>query len=575
MLNSHTGWERLLAWGACLLLAGFPLRADTGLIAHWPLAGDCRDHSGHGNHGRNHGADLTTTGPDGKPNRSAGFDGRNDYIEVEPSPSLRLGTRDFSITAWVHTDELLDDVLGDVISKYDPAARKGFVFNIMNYAGVTSSQPNYRNVAFGIDNAKLDQTWTDCGRPGNNLFVCALAVYEGHLYAGTFETGPNESGHVYRYVEGTQWVDCGSPDKSNSVFSLAVFQGKLYAGTACYQATRGSALPDSPNQAPGGKVYRYDGGTTWTICGQLENADTGTAVTVHSLAVYGGKLYASAIYEEGFGLYEYQHGQEWAYKGNPGRRVETLGVYNGHLYTTSYDDGVVFRYDPLGQWKDLGTPAGATQTYGFMVYEGRLHVTTWPNGSVFHLDGDDDWVSTGQLGEEKEVMGASVYNGKLYAGTLPLAQVYRHDGGTTWTSTGRLDRTPNVTYRRAWSMAVYNGKLYCGTLPSGKVFSIEAGKCVTYDRELKPGWRHLAAVRNRDSLQLYVDAERVATSSTLDPADFDISNDVPLRIGSGAHDYFRGRISDVRVYDRALNDADVGSIRFIGVACPDAPKRGS
>ena len=25
----------------------------TGLIAHWPLAGDCRDHSGNGHHGRN------------------------------------------------------------------------------------------------------------------------------------------------------------------------------------------------------------------------------------------------------------------------------------------------------------------------------------------------------------------------------------------------------------------------------------------------------------------------------------------------------------------------------------------
>lgn len=573
MANKHSERGFLLVWGTCLLLAGFPLRADTGLVAHWPLAGNCQDRSGHENHGRNHGADLTARGPEGKPNRSAEFDGRNDYIEVEPSQSLRLGTGDFSITAWVYTDEQLDDVLGDVISKYDPAARRGFNFNVMNYAGVTSSQSNYRNLAFGIDNAKLDRAWTDCGRPGNNVFVCALAVYENQLYAGTFETGPDESGHVYRYVGGTQWVDCGSPDGSNSVFSLAVFRGKLYAGTACYRA-RGSALPESPNQTPGGTVHRYDGGTKWTACGQLENGDTGTALTVHSLAVYGGKLYASTIYREGFGLYEYQHGQEWAYKGNPGRRVEVLGLYDGHLYTASYDEGVVSRYAPSGHWKDLGKPTGATQTYAFMVYTGNLYVTTWPNGSVFRLDGDDRWVNMGQLGEEKEVMAVSVYNGKLYAGTLPLAQVYRYDGGTTWTNTGQLDRTQNVTYRRAWSMAVYKGKLYCGTLPSGHVFSVEAGKCVTYDRELKPGWRHLAAVRNLNGLELYVDGERVATSSTLDPADFDISNDVPLRIGFGAHDYFRGRISDVRIYNRALSDADLDSIRFIGVMRPDAPERG-
>ena len=563
MVNKHTERRILRVWGTCLLLAGLPLRADTGLIAHWPLAGDLQDHSGHGNHGRNHGADLTAAGRDGSPNGSADFDGRDDYIEVEPSPSLRLGTGEFSITAWVHTDEHLDDVLGDVISKYDSAARRGFNFNIMNYAGVSSSQSNYRNVAFGIDNAKLDRVWTDCGRPGNNLFVCALAVHEDQLYAGTFETGPDESGHVYRYTGGTQWVDCGSPDGSNSVFTLAVFNGRLYAGTACYRAG-GSALPESPNQTPGGSVYRYDGGKKWSVCGQLENADTGTAITVHSLVVFGGKLYASTIYKEGFGLYEYRDGQEWAYKGNPGRRVEILGLYNGHLYTTSYDDGVVSRYDPSGHWKHLGKPTGTTQTYAFMVYEGNLHVTTWPNGSVFRLDRNDRWVNAGRLGEEQEVMGVSVYNGKFYAGTLPLAQVYRYDGGTTWTNTGRLDRTPDVTYRRAWSMAVYKGKLYCGTLPSGHVLSIEAGKCVTYDRELKPGWRHLAAVRNRNRLELYIDGARVAVSSTLDPADFDISNDVPLRIGFGSHDYFRGKISDLRIYDRALNDADLHSNGFRG-----------
>ena len=45
-------------------------------------------------------------------------------------------------------------------------------------------------------------------------------------------------------------------------------------------------------------------------------------------------------------------------------------------------------------------------------------------------------------------------DGKFYAGTLPLAQVYRFDGGTKWTCTGQLDRTPDVKYRRAWSMAV-------------------------------------------------------------------------------------------------------------------------
>ena len=67
---------------------------------------------------------------------------------------------------------------------------------------------------------------------------------------------------------------------------------------------------------------------------------------------------------------------------------------------------------------------------------------------------------------EKEVMGMSVYNGKLYAGTLPLADVYRYDANSKWTSVGQLDKTPNVRYRRAWTMAVYQGKLECVGAPS-------------------------------------------------------------------------------------------------------------
>lgn len=85
-----------------------------GLLAHWPLQGDCLDHSGHGHHGINHGADLFARGPSGEAQGAARFDGRSAHIEVPPSDWLRLGTRDFSWSAWVHTAARLDDVLGDI-----------------------------------------------------------------------------------------------------------------------------------------------------------------------------------------------------------------------------------------------------------------------------------------------------------------------------------------------------------------------------------------------------------------------------------------------------------------------------
>jgi hypothetical protein len=526
---------------------------DRGLVGCWKLAGDCRDYSGAGNHGENHGADLTAHGPGGKPKTAARFDGRDDYIEVPSSESLRLGASDFSISVWVRTDEVLDDILGDIVSKYDPDSRRGFNFSIMNYAGVTSSQPNWRNVHFGIDSARSDPQWTDCGRPGNSLLVCAMAVHDGALYVGTFETGEDEAGHVYRYGGGTEWVDCGSPDRSNSVYTLAVFKGRLYAGTARYRAS-GSALPDSLNQNPGGCVYRHEGGEKWVRCGRL-----GEANEVKALTVYRGALYAMPIYSPG--VFRLDEEATWTYCGTPGgRRSMALAVFNGELYCAGNEGAGVWRYLGGSDWADCGQQADVTQTYSFAIYQGEMYVGTWPNGTVFRYDGGTRWADCGRLGEEKEVMGMVVYNGMLYAGTLPLARVYRCDGGGKWTPTGQLDTTPEVKYRRAWSMAVYQGKLFAGTLPSGRVYSFEAGKSFTYDHELGPGWRYLVAVRERDRLKLYIDGNLAATSSPFSAADFDISHGEPLKIGMGAQDHFNGSISELLIYNRALTDGEVNAL---------------
>src|SRR5437868_15549472 len=109
-----------------VLFGGRSIRAqERGLIGHWKLSGDTKDSSGHGNHGENHGADLTAAGPGGKPNGAARFDGKNAHVQVPASKSLNLGTNDFTLAVWAHTDEKLDDVLGDLVSKYDPVARRG------------------------------------------------------------------------------------------------------------------------------------------------------------------------------------------------------------------------------------------------------------------------------------------------------------------------------------------------------------------------------------------------------------------------------------------------------------------
>src|SRR3954462_2755131 len=69
--------------------------AEPMLVGHWQLKGDCLDSSGHGNNGVNHGVDLS----------QGAFDGAHAYIEVPASDSLKLGTSDFAICAWVNAEK--------------------------------------------------------------------------------------------------------------------------------------------------------------------------------------------------------------------------------------------------------------------------------------------------------------------------------------------------------------------------------------------------------------------------------------------------------------------------------------
>ncbi len=515
------------------------------LVGYWKLTDDSRDASGNGNHGLNHGVNFTNFSG----HKAARFDGRAGWIEVPPSASLRLGADDFTIAAWVRLPEetAQDDAYGDILSQFDPSIRRGFNFGITHNTGVTTSQPNTRNVHFGMDNAQQDAAWRDHGRPGNAVLVFALAVHDGQLYAGTCEPGRDEAGRVFRFGGGSTWVDCGRPDVCNSVSALAVFDNQLYAGVSKYRLG-GSALPESENPHSGGKVYRYAGNQSWVDCGRLPDTEA-----IGGLVVFRGKLYASSLYRPA-GFFRYDGGAHWTSLPVPfGKRVEAMCVYNEQLFASSYDEGHVFRFDGK-DWVDCGQvgPPENTQTYSFAVYEGRLYVGTWRTGRVYRYEGDNNWKDVGRLGQELEVMGMMVHNGKLYAGSLPLAETYRFDNADHWTRLAVLDATPNVQYRRAWTMAEFQGRLFCGTLPSGRVWSFEAGKNVTYDHALPDGWHHLAVVRQGNQLTLYLDGRPAATSATFAPSDYDLGSGTGLKIGFGPNDYFRGALRDVRIYRVAL-----------------------
>jgi len=544
-----------------------PPPLDAGLIGHWPLARDADDHSPlrHKTHGVAIG--FGYAGPRSTPVTAAHFNGRSSFLEVPDHPALRFGQGDLSIAAWIHTDTRGADVVGDIVDKFDPRRRSGMRLSVQTHDAVTSTATAVaRQLSFGIDSATPDTDWTDCGRPGNAVLVAALSVFDGKLYAGTLETGAEEKGHLWRYAGDQQWIDLGNPVGSNIIHSATEFDGALYAAAGRYNCS-GSALGPTLNTTPGGKVFRIEPGGAWTDCGHPGHEDavpettpaqgysTGKADDVIALTVYRGDLYCVSNHRRN--VFKYEGGQNWR-NISLDHRVLSLKVYRGQLYAL-VNGGPVYCYQGGSQWTLCGHPEKATQTYGGLTYRGEFYVGTWPQGTVFRWAGDQKWEHVGRLGNEEEVMPLVLYNGRVYAGTLPLGAVYRYDADGRWTLARQLDATPNVRFRRVWSMAVYQGKLFAGTLPTGRVWSLQTGAVATWDQRLPGGWRHVAAVKDRRQLQLYVDGRRVAVSS-LPAQDWDLTSDQPLRIGFGAYEHFDGLMSDVRLYNRALAAEEIGTL---------------
>lgn len=548
------------------------------LIGSWDLAADGRDGSGHGRHATASGeVAFGPVGDDAPFARAARLRGTGRLEVALPAEVCPGG--DLTVSAWVSAAAAPTTVLGDIVSWFDPRARRGFSL-AFEHGAPCGSHGNDRTAWFGVD-AGTTPTFEDHGRPGRaSIMVSSLAAFEGALYAATWEGGPAPRGRVYR-LDGDTWTDCGSPWDANAVSRLAVHDGALYAGVSRVRAG-GSGLDDSANQSPGGHVLRYEGGSEWADLGGLEGADSITA-----LVPFAGSLYAAPGYSQG--VFRLDGPRDWAWCGTPGRRLIALGVHAGALYGAGNDHadpdsaialtkagvvvaqreaaggGGVFRYDGGERWTSCGMQPDTTQLYSIETWGDRMHIGTWPTGLVFRgqeleRDADARWEMIGRLGNETEIMTLGAYNGMLYGGTLPHAQVYRCDGDDAWRLLATLDQTPDVQYRRLASMALFGGRLFVGTLPSARVHSMRAGALASLDRSLEPGWHHLAGVRRGGSVTLFLDGEAVAAGSAAEPGSLDgpiVPGGSPLVIGGGPRASFEGELAAVRLWARALEPDEV------------------
>ncbi len=557
---------------AAISILGQRVHPDTtqyGLVGHWPLKGDAQDRSGCGNHGRVHGS-----GP-----AKGEFDGRTGFIEVPPSASLNFGAGDFTLCARIWNADDTNGVRGDLLCQYEPVRSRGLNLNVTSSAGGYSSHGDDRHLFFGIDDARIS-AWEDCGRPSatSNYVSNSLTVFNGSLFAATTDAAKEEDwGHVFRYRGGQRWEDCGRVGtlKARGVGPMIVHKGSLYAATWNYDWTRvGVKKPGEPTyEADFCRVYRYASGRNWEDCGQ-----PGECRRLFGLASYRGRLFVTA--EDGR-CYVHDGKQTWTVCGRFPNYAHPMGVHGDRLYAGVLNPAGIWEYDG-STWKPLGNPQGSeercNQIHAIGVYRSKLHVTTWPEGHVLRLDPNGKWTDCGRLGDAMEINGLVVYNGKLYGGSIPRAEVFRYEAEGQWTSVGQFLKPANYSFKdstewaRVTSLTVYAGKLFAsmGSCTSshldapadfrGKVFALQQGQCISYDRDIGPGWKHIAAIRRGSRLEIYVDGSRVSQSPAWTGSPVDLENGASLRIGMGETAHFRGRMQDVRAYNRSLKPAELQAL---------------
>lgn len=439
---------------------------------------------------------------------------------------------------------------GDILSVFGEKNDINIVISTSNGSASCTSMGNYRNILVGIQTGE-GEVWQDLGRPGNAILAFALSIYDGDLYVGTYEVGGSNRGHVYKYVNSGEWEDCGAPGESNAITSLAVFNNKLYAASSRYHAG-GSDLPESPNQAMGGYLYRYEGGQIWSNCGKI-----GPSEFVYGMTESNSSLFLSLMDSPrrgesvGQGLYSYRGDGAFRYYGNPGGRVAAIAASRDGVLATGYDGGYyggLFRFSLINGWINLGTPSNVMQSYGITKYNNNICIGTWPFAEVFAYDEKkSDYFSLGKIDNEKEVMSMMCYNGFLYAGTLPSAAVYRLSEDLVWEKVGVLDSI-NSGLKRAWGMSIYDGRLICSTLPSGHIFAMSRGSVLIIDKNLDYGWHKIEFIKTGDLIQLYCDNKFVSKRILPHSIKTDFDKKKYLKIGLGPHGGFRGSIRDFRLY---------------------------
>lgn len=332
-------------------------------------------------------------------------------------------------------------------------------------------------------------TWAPLGDGVMNGSVAALAEYNGDLIAaGTFDTaGGLPASHIARW-DGSAWhaMESGSPLESTNDFinALAVYNGHLYAGGQFSSA--GNLLAS--------RIARWDG-SAWSAVEDPSLFNGVTGGNVVSLGTYAGKLIVGGSFTSAGGNTAASrvaawNGTSWETLGSGvDNTVSALGEYNGVLIvggrfvTATNPDGApvpTVTANRIASWNGtewsalstgVSTSIGVAVINDLAVYNGELvaignfrNAGTLPANTANRIArwNGTAWNTLGTgfsfLGDSVAVFGGSLYasGGFSQAGGIGVANFARWDGAA-WNTVGTSGFNESLS-----AFGAFNGELISG-----------------------------------------------------------------------------------------------------------------
>jgi hypothetical protein len=202
-----------------------------------------------------------------------------------------------------------------------------------------------------------------------------------------------------------------------------------------------------------------------------------------------------------------------------------------------------------------GTLPGLVAAYGFENGSGTVVTDLSGNGNGGTASGTT-WTTAGRFGSALTFNGSSSWVSVADSSSLDVtamtleAWVYPTVQPAGWRTVIAKEQPGGaIYYLHAGSSS--NNQPATGVYASGGEHSLYGGT-----RLLASTWAHLAATYDGSTQRLYVNGVQISSRAQTGP--IAISSG-PLRIGGNAvwGEYFQGRIDEVRIYNRALSQAEV------------------